>query len=213
MSLVDVKCGFDAKFFELLKKNLSKKSNILKKRFHGVVTIDEIALRQSIAVRSDDLTYEGLANMGEDGLKSTDINDLADHGLVVQFQSINDKFCQPIAVFTSKNAVHGEELAKIVIKAICMLENAGAIIHGVVSDGASTNRKMWKHFGIDASQDNLKTFFTHPLNENRKVFVFSDTPHLIKCVRNRLYNKQRLRVRVNFFFIRIKFITKFVILK
>lgn len=100
MSLVDVKCGFDAKFFELLKKSLSTKKAFFKKRFHGVITIDELALRQSIAVRSDTLTYEGLANMGDIGNQSTDITELADHGLVVQFQSINDKFCQPIAVFT-----------------------------------------------------------------------------------------------------------------
>lgn len=80
-----------------------------------------------------------------------------------------------------------------------MLENAGALIHGAVSDGASTNQKMCKHLGVDASQDKLKNFFAHPLNDNRKVFMFSDTPHLIKCVRNRLYNKQKLRVRVKFF--------------
>lgn len=77
-----------------------------------------------------------------------------------------------------------------------MLANAGALIHGVIADGASTNRRMWTCLGVDTSNINLMTSITHPLFDDRKIFVFSDTPHLIKCIRNRLYNKRRLRVYV-----------------
>lgn len=194
MSLIDTKCGFDANFFKLLSKSLSKREARQRKTFHGVVTLDEITLRTSVTDNSRKLTYSGLVDMGEEGSQSTDINDLADHGLVVQFQSLNDKFTQPIAVFASKNSVCGDELAKIVVKAICMLENAGAKIHGVIADGAKTNRRMWTCLGINSSRDNLRTSFSHPLDEDRQVFIFSDMPHLIKCIRNRLYTKRRLKV-------------------
>jgi len=32
------------------------------------------------------------------------------------------------------------------------------------------------------------------MNENQKIYFFSDAPHLIKTVRNRLYNNKMLRV-------------------
>ena len=126
---------------------------------------------------------------------------MATHGLVLMFQSLTSKYTQPIACFASKSAVPGKDLAKIVLRAICLLENAGALIHGVIGDGASTNRKMWKLLGIDTSIDGLKSFFDHPLDENRKIFLFSDTPHLIKCIRNRLYNKGQLKVYIFYIFI------------
>jgi len=36
----------------------------------------------------------------------------------------------------------------LVVKAIALLENAGAKIDGVVSDASSTNRRLWNEFGI-----------------------------------------------------------------
>lgn len=192
MSLMGSDCGFDEDFFKLLKKSFESK-DIMNR--HGVITLDEINLRKSVAVSARNLTYSGLTDFGNDGPQSCDIKEQATHGLVLQFQSLTDKYTQPIAVFASQSAVKGEDLARLVLKAICLLENAGALIHGVISDGASTNRKMWKILQIDSSIDGLKTYFPHPLDDKRKVFIFSDTPHLIKCVRNRLYDKQYLRVR------------------
>ncbi|KAF0702622.1 Uncharacterized protein FWK35_00026481, partial [Aphis craccivora] len=84
-------------------------------------------------------------------------------------------------------------LAQLVIKAICLLEGIGAIFNGVVSDGASTNRKLWAELGISGQKGQVKNCFEHPLKNNKKVFMFSDAPHLIKNVRNRLYNKKSLR--------------------
>jgi len=46
-------------------------------------------------------------------------------------------------VFLSKGTVAGTELAKLATKCIIVLENAGAIVQGIVSDRAQTNRKMW----------------------------------------------------------------------
>jgi len=83
-------------------------------------------------------------------------------------------------------------LAQLVIKSICLLENIGLRVCGVVSDGASTNRKLWVELGISGQQN--KNSFEHPLNPKRKVFMFADAPHLIKNVRNRLHNKKSLRV-------------------
>lgn len=49
---------------------------------------------------------------------------------------------------------------------------------------------MWKEFGITGELDAVKHFFNNPHDENRKIFVLSDTPHLFKCIRNRLLAKE-----------------------
>lgn len=75
-----------------------------------------------------------------------------------------------------------------------MLEKAGAKIHGVISVRARPNRTFWSLMGVGGQRNKLKNYFEHPSDENRRVFVFSDTPHLFKTIRNRLYNNKALQV-------------------
>lgn len=193
LSLIDSKCGFDEKFFQLLKNKMQHKKPIQR---HGLLVLDEINLRRSVTVSSKNLCYSGLMDFGDDGPKTSDIDDQATHGLVFLFQPLADTFTQPIAVFASKGPTKGEELAKLAVKAIALLEISGVFIHGIISDGAHTNAKMGSILGVERSINNTKTWFTHPLNNERKIFIFSDVPHIIKNIRNRLYNKRRLRVRM-----------------
>ncbi|XP_024882946.1 uncharacterized protein LOC112461798 [Temnothorax curvispinosus] len=191
ISLINTKCGFDEHFAQLLKKQFETRTPLQR---HGVLLLDEINLRKSVAVCSKNLTYVGLTDLGDDEQQSTDLSEQATHGLVLMFQLLADKYTQPVAVFASKNPVKGEELAKLVAKAVVYIESIGAKIHGVIADGAKTNTKMWSILDIKICHHDMKTWFTHPLDNDRKIFVFCDTPHLIKNVRNRLYNKRRLRV-------------------
>lgn len=122
------------------------------------------------------------------------MNDKATHGLVLMFQPLADSYTQPIAVFASKGPVGGLTLTQIIIKAVFLLENAGAKVHGLVSDGAQTNRKVWKELGIRGNLNDCQSHVEHFVDSARQFFVFSDTPHLIKNVRNRLYNNNELLV-------------------
>lgn len=197
-SLIDTKCGFDENFKKLLTKHFAKKSPLQR---HGIVCLDEINLRKSISVCSKDLTYAGLTDFGDGDNSATNIREQATHGLVMMFQPLADVYTQPIAVFASKNPVNGEELAKLAIKAIIYLEQAGASIHGIVCDGAATNTKMRTMLGVTTSINETKPWFNHPLDDDRRIYVFSDLPHLIKNIRNRLYNKRVLRVCINYIYI------------
>ncbi|XP_024893893.1 uncharacterized protein LOC112468779 isoform X2 [Temnothorax curvispinosus] len=192
-SLVDMKCGFDEEFAKLLAKHFETKT-ILQR--HGVLLLDEINLRKSVAVCSKNLTYVGLTDFGNDGPQSTNLK-IKQHMVSFSCFSLLLIHTQPNAVFASKNPVKSDELAKLVIKAIVYLERTGAKIHGVIADGASTNAKMWSLLGVSGSMEDTKTWFTHPVDDDRKVFVFSDAPHVIKNVRNRLYNKKKLRVKLS----------------
>lgn len=75
-----------------------------------------------------------------------------------------------------------------------LLEDAGAEVIGLTTDGATTNRTMWNNLGISGKKKSFNNYFLNPYDEKRKVFVFSDAPQLIKTIRNRLYDKKQLKV-------------------
>lgn len=108
------------------------------------------------------------------------------------FQPLADNYSQPVAVFASRGPVVGTKLAKLIIKCIILLEKAGGIIHGIVSDGSQTNRKMWTELGVNGHIDSFQNWFHHPLDDDRKIYAISDTPHLFNNVRNKLYNDKTL---------------------
>ncbi|KAF0734603.1 Transposable element P transposase [Aphis craccivora] len=171
-----------------------RNQNILPLPCVNTILFDEIFLRQSLSVNTRSLTYLGFQDYGDGlGIKIQG-SEKADHALVLMLQTLADSIHQPIAVFTSKGSVKGIDLAKIVVKAILLLENIGIQILGITSDGASTNRTMWNILGIVTKANELNNSFENPFDNKRKVFVFSDAPHLLKTVRNRLYNNKNLRI-------------------
>lgn len=190
---MDCPCGFDPAFFKILKEHFDKKSDLER---HGILLVDEIGARKDLLLESKTMTYKGVEDFG-DNLSKEKSTELADHGLVFVFQPLYDTYSQPIAVFASKGPTSGEKLAKLLIEAISLLESSGAKIHGIVADGASTNRKTWSELGCSGKMDSsFKNYFEHPTDETRKVYFFSDVPHLIKSIRNRLLSMKKLRVRI-----------------
>ncbi|KMQ91913.1 hypothetical protein RF55_8168 [Lasius niger] len=143
-----MKCGFDKHFFEVFEKHIRGKAPLKR---HGILLVDEISLRESISVVSSDLTYRGLVDFGEDGKKAESVDEKANTGLVFMFQPLADNYTQPIAVFAFRGPVKGVELAKLVTKALILLENFGAVMHGIVDPNESFVR--WKHFEVLYSMD------------------------------------------------------------
>ncbi|KAF0288772.1 Transposable element P transposase [Amphibalanus amphitrite] len=73
--------------------------------------------------------------------------------------------------------------ADLLFDLVRQAESAGALVTGVVSDLGPTNQGLWRALGIAHDR---KTSFTNPADPNRQVWVFADTPHLIKLARNHL---------------------------
>lgn len=110
MSLLDISCGFDKRFFQLLKKKIG----ILRtEQKHGMLVYDEMFLRESFSVNSQTLTYSGLEDFGEES-ESSGLN--ANHALVFMFQSLALNFTQPIAVFASRGPVKGRLIHSLIRK-------------------------------------------------------------------------------------------------
>lgn len=66
----------------------------------------------------------------------------------------------------------------------------------MVCDGAQTNRNVWKQFGIIGTVEKTVPCFDHPTEDNRKIYAFSDVPHLFKCIRNNLYARHKFTVQI-----------------
>lgn len=82
------------------------------------------------------------------------------------------------------------------MKDILLLEDAGVFVDATVCDGAATNRAMWKQFFVSGSLTCTRNSFVHLLDEQRSVYIFSDAPQLVKCVRNCLLKEKVLRKNV-----------------
>ncbi|CAI6343939.1 unnamed protein product [Macrosiphum euphorbiae] len=190
LSSLKTTCGFDSEFLTLLGKKVQHMSSVEK---HGVLIFDEVNLRQSLQVNTSNLSYIGLEDYGDADISKSH-KEYANHALVFMWQSLASNFSQTVGVFATKGEVKGTTLAQLVLKAITLLEKNGILVDGIICDGATTNKKMWKELGVNGTQDKLKHYFEHPLDENRKIYAFSDFVHVFKCVRNRLYNNTSLRL-------------------
>ncbi|KAH7964173.1 hypothetical protein HPB51_027589 [Rhipicephalus microplus] len=187
ISMVGPKCGFDDNFFKALKIKVAGKTAFQRR---GILILDEIQVRKEMAVNSQTMTYTGLVDQGE---KNNQSKELADHGLVFAFAPFGETYLQPVAVFASKGPTKGTLLSQLLIQCIVHLEKAGLFVDGVVCDGASTNRAMWKQLGITGALGHVRNSFEHPMDSSRNVYVLSDTPHIFKCIRNRLLDKKVLK--------------------
>ncbi|XP_063215925.1 uncharacterized protein LOC134538424 [Bacillus rossius redtenbacheri] len=154
---------------------------------HGVLLFDEISLTQHLDLNSVSGTITGLVDIGSN-TTYTQISQYADHGLVLFFRPFIGNWGQVVGVYLTKNAAPGNVLTNLVLDAIVKLDAAGLFVDCVVCDGATTNRSMWKKFGIGIKDEKkVCNSVTHPCSEtgDRKLYFISDGPHLFKCIRNR----------------------------
>lgn len=153
MTLIQVDCGFDKRFFAAFQKKMATKDSY---QHHGILVFNEIQVRQKMTVHSKTKTCSGFTDFGESLPRK---EQLADHGLVFMFRSFGDAHSQPIAIFASKGPTKGTDFARLVMKAVILLERAGAIVDALVGDGAAINRRMWKEYSVSGNFENLINYY------------------------------------------------------
>lgn len=67
------------------------------------------------------------------------------------------------------------------------LENIGFKVDAVVGDGAPWIRAMWTKFGVN--EQNISAF-----DPTRRLWFFSDFPHLLKTFRNWIVGEDEIMV-------------------
>lgn len=102
------------------------------------------------------------------------------------FQPFKGKWVQALGCFLSKGSATGTVLHHIMMEAIILAERAGLKVDGIANDGASWNRTMWDLFGVNENCVSVE----HIVDPERRLWFFSDFPHLIKCLRN-FFSKQQ----------------------
>ncbi|XP_064479090.1 uncharacterized protein LOC135392303 [Ornithodoros turicata] len=150
--------------------------------------VDEMKLTEAVSLDKSSLKLHGFTNLGQytpDHQK----NKKRDHALVFMFQPFRGKWVQALACFLSKGSAPGNVLHKLVLECVLLLERAGLLVDVVTTNGASWNRNMWTHFGVDTSAVSC----SHPSDFARRLWFTSDFPHLIKCLRKSLTKKKRFR--------------------
>lgn len=164
----------------------------------GQLIFDEIKIKKDLTFDKGTLEHHGIVDFGKN-LKTKISKGLADHVLVFMFRPYKCKWVQPFACFASKGAASGSILFELITKAIVILHNHGAIVKGVVSDGAQPNKSAYRMFGIDGRRKSdrqcHKFYINHPQDSKTKIFFFVDVPHLLKCVRNHILTHKYVQVQ------------------
>lgn len=139
-----------------------------------ILLFDEMQVQESITlinVRKIKLT--GIQDFSDNNIATSKTADTkANHALVFMFSSLADSFTQPVAVQAAKGPTKRTCLSHLIIQVINQLEKSGAIIEGLVCDGATTNRKMWSEFGISGRIEEPVNKIVHPFDEQRYLPFF-----------------------------------------
>ena len=84
------------------------------------------------------------------------------------------------------SGMNGSERANLVKTCLKKLHEVGIEVISLTCDGPSCNFGMISQLGASLDVENFKTFFPHPLDQDKKVFIMLDICHMIKLERNTL---------------------------
>ncbi|KAH9382911.1 hypothetical protein HPB48_023536 [Haemaphysalis longicornis] len=146
--------------------------------------VDEIKLSQHLSVTTS-ARIDGVVDLGPFTTEKERTLP-CDHGMPIMFSPFVRKWTQILAVWATHRNMKGDLLAKVLIEAVLLAEDAGLFVDFITCDGATCNRNMWKELGIEATAQHIKSRIHHPKDRTRFLHFVSDFPHLIKCLRNNL---------------------------
>ena len=145
-----------------------------------VLLLDEIYLQK-------DVDYSGGKMIGcdEDGNMFKGV-------MTFMINSLKDSIPFVVRAVPEKE-ITGKWIAKQINELLSSLHECGFHVRAVISDNHSTNVAAFKllenAYGITGSPDTI----THPSRENSKIYLFYDSVHLLKNIRNNLVNARRFR--------------------
>ena len=169
-----------------------------------VLVLDEVHIKEGLVYDKHQGNLIGFSNLGEinnhllkfeNALNGQDMpQQLAGSMVVLMIRGLFHKLNFPYVQFAVSN-LSGDLLMDPVWEAIFRLERMGFHVLTLTCDGASTNRRLWKLHSNDAFINKIQNIYS----PDRYIYLFSDPPHILKTVRNSLWNKRKhLWVRVTY---------------
>lgn len=100
---------------------------------------------------------------------------------IATFSGLTTRWKQVVAYYFTPNSVNGKTFRPIILEIIQEAESIGLQVVSVTSDMGSSNKAMWREFGVVVNKLCVPvTSVAHPLDDTRRLHFFADVPHLIK---------------------------------
>ena len=107
--------------------------------------------------------------------------------------------------------ISGELLNPQILESLCSIHAVGFYVRAVITDNHSVNVAAFSLQKKDVSPNNSDEdmFIFHPSERERKVYLFYDSVHLSKYIRNNLLNAKRFYFHLSYFkdFLKILMLT------
>ncbi|VDO17384.1 unnamed protein product, partial [Brugia timori] len=181
---------------------LKQKSQRQEKPIICNLIMDEMSIRKQLVVKNKDLYgpvnlgfhrerhEEELEEMEDGNADESTLPPLAKNALVFMLVALNDSWKVPCGYFFV-NSLNGTERANLLRKAFDLLHEHGVIIPSLTFDGAAVNFSAARELGANFEPgSNFKPYFQHNVT-NQKVYIFPDTSHMLKNVRNSFAKTQK----------------------
>jgi hypothetical protein len=157
------------KFFEIKNQTLNNEHEK-----ECVLIMDEIAI-----IPSNLFDVSSNKNIGQVTLPHHE--ETATSVLVFMLGGISTGWKQTVAYFFTGNRDNRNVYHDIVVDIISKSECIGLNVIALISDMEPSNQSLWRKWNITAGRHcKLSNFLPHPLDDNRKLFVIPDVPHLFK---------------------------------
>ena len=167
-------------------KNMKDKFEKMKPPKHGKLGglfFDEVKIKEGLVFDTSSWELIGFTDtLEKENHADEPTENLATHVLQFFYRSLFFKFDFPCAYFLTKGAT-AVQINRVFWLGISLLHSYGFDVMLVCCDGASTNRSFY-------TMNTTNKFHSEGFNPftNNPIFFMSDPPHLMKKLRNNLYN-------------------------
>lgn len=176
----DMQCtvGINKQLFEAMRVKIAQREDQDPLYKYCSLSIDEISLMAhlSYVVKNDEIC--GFSNFPAKDLKHS----IVDHATAVMVRGIFSKWKQPVGHWFVNSSCDAEEAKKNILDVIRELSRIGLVVMNVTADMGASNQGLATKLGATESNP---TFFV----DNIEVSFSFDPPHLLKCLRNCILNK------------------------
>lgn len=175
---IDASPGFENDALETLKKKADEYKAKNKPLICALIK-DEMAIRKHSQWNEHKCKFEGFVDLGK-RLTTQGILPLAKDALVYLVSGLEEDFKIPVAYFFT-DSLDTAQSAFVTNEVLTRLGEIGVEIASLTFDGLKTNFSMCRLLGADFENG---AYIPDPFDENRKIYVFLDPPHMIKLARN-----------------------------
>jgi DNA transposase THAP9 len=151
-----------------------------------ILMYDEMAIHQGFCWNPTTKSYMGYETLPHEGKES---ERTATHLFVFLLKGLVNGWEYPVAYFFTQALSH-ETIRLSLSEVLKALHESGIYPGGIAFDGLVANLAAAKSLGACLDVNDMRPYFKHPFADET-VQVFPDIPHMLKLVRNMLFESER----------------------